>query len=649
MEFSKDLFQRRIKAQLSREPTSAYIPSVVRSASLQSAAVTRKEIDELVRISEDRAFLEAAYRRLLSRECDISGMANHLDALRNHVPRRVVIQRLLDSDEGQRKGLAIVSEAILPHLSVRSRLQRWRGGLTASLRMLVRRVLLARFDSIDYKISFLMEELTSRTDALSRKVDESLWTSSEKQDVYAADQRISQEKLEASMAAFRDEAITRIEAPVRAREERGRVLAETLALANGINSALAAATLERNIEKQSLRELRQAVQLVHDRVDATATLKDTVDNISESVVGLKSQIETLVNRLKVIESGNAATRSSLSSIPPQIDRILAASREAAKSDQESFASILAASRETAKSDQECFASIAASQHTLQGVLDSISAGLARPPAEALPQYPPLVSSPPSADRPGVLATLVDEMIVGVPASEWRVAAFHVFRGTMEPGLLRLFHSLVKPGMIVADVGANVGIYTLAAARELAGDGRVHSFEPVPAIHDLLRGNVQVNGFLETGVVRFSRKAVTDRVGTAEFTVFPNDSGHSTLFWPNPQAEKITVETTSLDDELGLEKKLDVVKIDAEGAEKLIWAGMKSLLSQNPGIQILMEFAPSHLDRAGVDPAEFIREIQSSGFAIARVHELTGELLSTSASELTSFFSSNLYLSREQPN
>jgi FkbM family methyltransferase len=254
--------------------------------------------------------------------------------------------------------------------------------------------------------------------------------------------------------------------------------------------------------------------------------------------------------------------------------------------------------------------------------------------------------PPSvAAGENVVATEIDGFIVGVPGEEWRMAAYHAFRGVMEPGLVARFRSLIEPGMVVVDVGANIGIFTLYAARSLQAKGRIYSFEPTPRTFRILKDNVQVNGFLELGVIELHQTAVSDRAGTSRFVTFAANSGHNTLFEEGVSGDPIDVATVTLDQALAAEPRIDVVKIDAEGAEPLILRGMREVIARSPGIRILMEFAPEHLRRAGVDPAAFLDEIAALGFGIRQVHDETGELLEVSRDRLTGGFSPNLELSR----
>jgi len=236
---------------------------------------------------------------------------------------------------------------------------------------------------------------------------------------------------------------------------------------------------------------------------------------------------------------------------------------------------------------------------------------------------------------GVTACELDGLIIGVPSREWRTAAFHRFRGVMEPGLLTLFKKLLFPGAIVVDVGANVGLYTLQAARLIGPTGKIYSFEPTPTTFEVLLDNIQVNGFKELGIVSAEQIAIADKSGVATLFVHDRNSGHNTLFEDDAVDDRIIVKTASLDELLIDAQQVHVVKIDAEGAEPLILDGMGRIISENPEIRILMEFAPEHLRRAGIVPESFLQSIVERGLMYARIDKNSGDLQAFSDDKLVS--------------
>ena len=255
--------------------------------------------------------------------------------------------------------------------------------------------------------------------------------------------------------------------------------------------------------------------------------------------------------------------------------------------------------------------------------------------------PPVVVSP-----SGVIAVEVDGFLIGIPAEDWRLAGFLAVWGTLERGLLSYFKQLVKPGMTVVDIGANVGLYTLHAARLAGPGGAVYSFEPSPRVFPFLEENVALNGFAASSLVHCTRVAVTDRVGESDLFFQEGLSGHSTLFPRNVAGERRTpVPSAPLDDLVPPGTKVDVIKMDAEGSEPLIWRGMDRVIQENPGVVLLMEFAPSHLVRAGVVPMDFLAELGERGFQFGRLEAYSGEVQAVSLDFLADCYSENLCLRR----
>jgi FkbM family methyltransferase len=202
-------------------------------------------------------------------------------------------------------------------------------------------------------------------------------------------------------------------------------------------------------------------------------------------------------------------------------------------------------------------------------------------------------------------------------------AFLLFSGRWEETETRLFSSLVKEGMTVVDIGANIGYYTLLAARLVGPEGRVHAFEPSPENFALLSRNVDVNGYKNVVLIP---KAVSDRSGTATLRIDRASSGGHSLSNFRGGADSIEVETISLDDYFanGTET-VGVLKMDAEGAEVAILDGMSALLTRNPNLTLLTEFFPRAVQGLGYVPEDYIRELARSGFRIYPIDEDRGKV------------------------
>ena len=370
--------------------------------------------------------------------------------------------------------------------------------------------------------------------------------------------------------------------------------------------------------------LRQSDERIAKIETGTAVTQHAVSRLS---AGLIQQAESLQQIRE--ELGTAMESQNRSS--NRLHETVAGSVDALRANAESVASLSAILNEVLKRQ----ASV-----ELQQISIELQQKELRKELESRPK-------PPMVFRGGenVLVSELDGFIIGVPGEEWRMAAYHAFRGPLEPGLLRAFQQVVKPGMVVLDIGANIGMFTLHAARLVGLHGKVYSFEPAPRVFEILKDNVQVNGLLETGVIEFRQMAAWDRAGTARMTVYEADSGRSTLFPGDRQGREIEVTTVALDAALNAQQRVDVVKIDAEGAEPRILRGMRRIIGRNPGIVIFIEFAPVHLRRAGVEPIHFLDEIASMGLSIRQVDDVTGELRPINRDQIAACFSANLSLSR----
>jgi len=204
-------------------------------------------------------------------------------------------------------------------------------------------------------------------------------------------------------------------------------------------------------------------------------------------------------------------------------------------------------------------------------------------------------------------------------------AFLLFRGRWEETETMLFRSLVREGMTVVDIGANVGYYTLLAAKLAGPSGRVYAFEPGPENFERLARNVEANGYQNVTLVP---KAVSSASGTASLSLDRSSSGGHSLSRFRGGADSVVVETVSLDDFFnGRPQAVDVIKMDAEGAEIAILAGMPGVLARNPGVTLLTEFFPRAICGFGASPEDYVRRLAHLGFDIHPIDEETGELRS----------------------
>lgn len=251
-----------------------------------------------------------------------------------------------------------------------------------------------------------------------------------------------------------------------------------------------------------------------------------------------------------------------------------------------------------------------------------------------------------AGLPAVTVRLDDESImirsragfIVCPSSDERLIAGLVDSGDVERGTRLLIERVLEPGDGFIDAGANVGVHTVAAARAVGAVGRVVAFEPFPATAALLRRTVSINGF--ESIVDVHQVALGAVDGEASLHL-GTMSGHHSLYGLEHETGTCSVAVRRLDDVVPPGTAASVLKVDVEGAELDVVAGAARILDENPDAAIIAEFGPSHLQRVGVSPDEWLAAIVRPGWQWRVIEPLTGRLLEYSLDELLMTESSNL--------
>lgn len=173
----------------------------------------------------------------------------------------------------------------------------------------------------------------------------------------------------------------------------------------------------------------------------------------------------------------------------------------------------------------------------------------------------------------------------------------------EAETVALFADVLRAGDTVVDVGANHGYFTVLAARLVGPSGRVEAFEPNPAVAAALGRVLERNGVAERVAVH--RAALSDREGSADFfvSVSPVNDGLSSLLAADDALElgviradhTVRVPTETFDGFAGRAGlgRVDLLKIDVEGAEELVLRGMERTLAERPPRRIVCETLPDH--------------------------------------------------------
>lgn len=209
-------------------------------------------------------------------------------------------------------------------------------------------------------------------------------------------------------------------------------------------------------------------------------------------------------------------------------------------------------------------------------------------------------------------------------------------GCFEPNEFAFLDKILAPGMTFIDAGANDGLFTLFAAQRVGPTGQVWAFEPSEREFVRLQRNLQLN---QLGNVRALKMALSNQDGQAELKIADDEhSGQNTLgdfAYQIPVARHERVSTSRLDNlahntEL---QRLDLIKLDVEGAELSVLAGASALLRKHRPL-LLMEVNDNALQLQGANGATIVEFLRAHDYEIHRFDKTTGQPVPALANELS---------------
>lgn len=198
----------------------------------------------------------------------------------------------------------------------------------------------------------------------------------------------------------------------------------------------------------------------------------------------------------------------------------------------------------------------------------------------------------------------------------------LFSGGFEVAEVEFMRQLLKPGDIVFDVGANGGLFTIIAAKQVGDSGHVYAFEPGERELELLRHNIEINHLKNVTVIA---AAVGDKTCSTQLAISCDGALNSLAHTdhPNQQIQSWQpVKMLSLDSaiqEFNI-SQVNFIKIDVEGAEKLVLNGAKNLLYSHPNTIILLEASDLNARSFGYVVRDFLGDLIMENFSINYLNE-----------------------------
>jgi FkbM family methyltransferase len=179
---------------------------------------------------------------------------------------------------------------------------------------------------------------------------------------------------------------------------------------------------------------------------------------------------------------------------------------------------------------------------------------------------------------------------------------------------QLLRHILFPGAVVADVGANIGIYSEFLSRCVGPAGMVHSFEPSP---DNFRRLCAATRNLSN--VLLSQAAVGEHSGESELYISEKlNVDHRTYMADGDSRHTAPIEMIALDDYFKPGQRVDLIKMDIQGYELHALRGAKRVLQENPRVQLQLELWPAGLEQAGENWEDLVEMLNGLGMNLRLV-------------------------------
>ncbi|MFG2680623.1 FkbM family methyltransferase [Streptomyces sp. NPDC048392] len=193
-------------------------------------------------------------------------------------------------------------------------------------------------------------------------------------------------------------------------------------------------------------------------------------------------------------------------------------------------------------------------------------------------------------------------------------------GVWEPHMTGWLGRRLRPGDGFVDVGANIGVFSVLAARLVGDGGRVVAIEASPDLHRRLVRHARLN---DLGNIRALNAAVSDRTRTLTFLLASsrNTGANSIVPYEGPVESSFETRAGPLPELLDPAEiaTARVIKIDVEGAEGSVVRGLAPMLGAlRSDVEITVEVAPERMSRLGDSADDLLTVMRDAGFHVYRL-------------------------------
>ena len=202
----------------------------------------------------------------------------------------------------------------------------------------------------------------------------------------------------------------------------------------------------------------------------------------------------------------------------------------------------------------------------------------------------------------------------LPAEDTVMKPWIEHYGVWEPAEASFLRARLKPGMTLLDIGANVGYFSILGAGIVGPSGTVVAIEPEPVNYALLCANIWN---ARVGNVEPIRAAASSFSGPLSLSVSNDNCGDHRSFLERPGERVLAVPGVRVDEVLEADTRVDLVKIDIQGADHRAVIGMEGVLARWKPV-LLLEFWPLGIDELGDRPIDVLSDYRSLGFSVSLI-------------------------------
>lgn len=215
-------------------------------------------------------------------------------------------------------------------------------------------------------------------------------------------------------------------------------------------------------------------------------------------------------------------------------------------------------------------------------------------------------------------------------TRWLYETSHLlkYRKSFEFDVIELFVNNLNKDSIVFDIGANVGLFSLLASEKLKDNGRIYSFEPNATIYNIFLKNIELNAFKN---IYPQELALSDQNGSLVLHTPKSEYGSDAFSFLLNNKQKTSnfddnscqyVKVITLDHFIEINKisKVDLIKIDIEGAELFCLKGAINLLSSANKPILIFECNDENLkEKFGYTAIDLLKFVSNLGYTLKQFH------------------------------